>query len=121
MSDVTGPYFAWLPVSTFDRGRLWMRRYWASGLFYFADESKALRYWPNAQSYFEARKTELEKAAEVELAKFDALPEDAKREHVIERLKADGAFDRLQPHEIKAIIEGNLLASDRRRNGGRRE
>jgi hypothetical protein len=45
MSDVTGPYFAWRPIQTWDRGRIWLRRYWTSGFFDFANRVNAEQHY----------------------------------------------------------------------------
>jgi hypothetical protein len=107
--NLTGPHFAWLPHTTRDRGRVWLQSYWSLGPHDYADRDEAMR---RASAGAAVVAAEEQRQREMQ-AKFDALPDDVKREQLnkirekkIERLKAERGRD------IKRELLDQLLAEE---------
>jgi hypothetical protein len=94
--NLTGPHFAWFPHTTRDRGRIWLRSYWSWGIHDYADRDEAKRRSSVGAAALAAEEQRRAKAADETQAKFDALPDEVKREQLnkiheqqIERLRAE--------------------------------
>jgi hypothetical protein len=73
---LTGPHFAWRPRITRDQGEIWMRPYWSWGFHDYADRDEAMRRASVGAAVLAAE----EQRQDETQAKFDALPDDVKRE-----------------------------------------
>jgi hypothetical protein len=88
-----GPHFAWSPHDTRDRGRIWLQSYWSFGPHDYADRDEAMRRASIGAAVLAAEEHRWQDDVQ---AKFDALPDDVKRdqlkklhERIIERINAE--------------------------------